>query len=232
MLNDFSWGLYSTPYIAHYGKGHDDNPPGRGSGRYPYGSGAKGLARGKYEEAKKHVGTITNVVKFAAKESGSYMYGLQNRLKTESSIERKINKKVIEDGLKEEEAAANMKDAIRFTTISRDYNFVHNYKKFKKVMGDLGYEETRCKNYFEAFKRGEVKHKAVQCNYKTPDGYEFEVQFHTPESQDVKNKKVPLYEEIRQVGISQKRALEIEAEMERLSQSIPYPHSIEKIKDH
>jgi hypothetical protein len=25
-------------YIAHYGKGHDDNPPGRGSGRYPYGS--------------------------------------------------------------------------------------------------------------------------------------------------------------------------------------------------
>lgn len=25
-------------YIAHYGKGHGDNPPGRGSGRYPYGS--------------------------------------------------------------------------------------------------------------------------------------------------------------------------------------------------
>lgn len=24
--------------LLHYGKGHDDNPPGRGSGRYPYGS--------------------------------------------------------------------------------------------------------------------------------------------------------------------------------------------------
>lgn len=32
---------YFKDYIAHYGKGHDDNPPGRGSGRYPYGSGDK-----------------------------------------------------------------------------------------------------------------------------------------------------------------------------------------------
>lgn len=27
--------------ILHSGKGHDDNPPGRGSGRYPYGSGKR-----------------------------------------------------------------------------------------------------------------------------------------------------------------------------------------------
>jgi hypothetical protein len=25
--------------LMHYGKGHDDNPPGRGSGRYAWGSG-------------------------------------------------------------------------------------------------------------------------------------------------------------------------------------------------
>lgn len=28
--------------ILHYGKGHDDNPPGRGSGRYAWGSGKEG----------------------------------------------------------------------------------------------------------------------------------------------------------------------------------------------
>lgn len=32
-------GLISEDYLEHYGKGHDDNPPGRGSGRFPYGSG-------------------------------------------------------------------------------------------------------------------------------------------------------------------------------------------------
>ena len=31
--------LVSSNYLEHYGKGHDDNPPGRGSGRYPWGSG-------------------------------------------------------------------------------------------------------------------------------------------------------------------------------------------------
>lgn len=29
----------SEDSIAHYGKAHDENPPGRGSGRYPYGAG-------------------------------------------------------------------------------------------------------------------------------------------------------------------------------------------------
>lgn len=33
-------------YLAHSGKGHDDNPPGRGSGRYPYGSGKRPFQRG------------------------------------------------------------------------------------------------------------------------------------------------------------------------------------------
>lgn len=28
-------------YLMHYGKGHDDAPPGRGSGRYPFGSGER-----------------------------------------------------------------------------------------------------------------------------------------------------------------------------------------------
>lgn len=27
--------------IVHFGKGHDDNPPGRGSGRFPFGSGKR-----------------------------------------------------------------------------------------------------------------------------------------------------------------------------------------------
>ena len=40
MENNYSWAL-DLNYIAHYGVAADDNPPGRGSGRYPKGSGAK-----------------------------------------------------------------------------------------------------------------------------------------------------------------------------------------------
>ena len=48
--------LVSSNYLAHYGKGHDDNPPGRGSGRYPYGSGKNP----KQHEEKKDDWQITS----------------------------------------------------------------------------------------------------------------------------------------------------------------------------
>lgn len=41
-LNRFEGGIRMlTNELYHIGKGHDDNPPGRGSGRYPYGSGER-----------------------------------------------------------------------------------------------------------------------------------------------------------------------------------------------
>lgn len=41
MRDVYVGALVSYDYLEHYGKGHDDNPPGRGSGRYPYGSGER-----------------------------------------------------------------------------------------------------------------------------------------------------------------------------------------------
>lgn len=41
MRDVYVGALVSSDYLEHYGKGHDDNPPGRGSGRYPWGSGKR-----------------------------------------------------------------------------------------------------------------------------------------------------------------------------------------------
>lgn len=35
----YNYPLISENYLSHEGRGHDENPPGRGSGRYPWGSG-------------------------------------------------------------------------------------------------------------------------------------------------------------------------------------------------
>lgn len=43
-------------YLLHSGKGHDDNPPGRGSGRYPYGSGERPYQGEKKASTKRNVG--------------------------------------------------------------------------------------------------------------------------------------------------------------------------------
>lgn len=42
-----------TNYLIHEGKGHDDDPPGRGSGRYAFGSGKRPFQRMKKSAAPK-----------------------------------------------------------------------------------------------------------------------------------------------------------------------------------
>lgn len=173
-----------------------------------------------YDDAITHEPRITNDVVDAATKAGSKMYGLENRLKSKESIQRKL-------GLGKE-----INDAIRYTTISSENNFVKNYNEVKSNLLSKGYKETRCKNYFEDYKAGKVKHKSVQCNFVTSDGYTFEIQFHTKASQDAKTRKITLYEEVRKPGVSEKRKAEIERQMERLAEKVKDPKDIELIKSH
>jgi len=184
------------------------------------------------KDAEKRIEKISSDVISSAKASGSTMYGLENKLKTESSIRRKIDKKSIEDNLPPELGAKDIKDAIRFTTISDDANFVKNYNSFKDILSKKGYKEVKCKNYFDEYRKGKVKHKAVQSIFMGKDGYQFEIQFQTPASQKAKDKKVPIYEERRQVGISKDRAEELERQMDILAKQVPDPKNIYTIKSH
>lgn len=222
--------------IIHYGKAHNANPPGRGSGRYAWGSGpsdkSSSLASNIYNKAKKKDPKITKNITDAAKIVGSKMYGLEHRLKTRSSIQRKIETDSIEKGISTRESAADIKDAVRYTIITNDNDFVSNYEKMKDILSIIGYNEIRCKNYFQLYKEGKVKHKSVQSVFEDPDGYKFEIQFHTPSSQLAKDKKVPIYEERRKPGLSIDRQIELEKQMEKLAENISDPKNISKIKTH
>ena len=158
------------------------------------------------------------------------MYGLEFRLKQPTSLAAKIGADSKEKNISFEDASKGIRDAIRYTAVSDTKNFVNNYNSIKKSLEDKGYSETRCKNFFEKYKRGEVMHKAVQCTYKNKNGYEFELQFQTPASQAAKELKIPIYEERRKAGISEKRALELEARMRELAESVEDPPYIERIK--
>lgn len=166
------------------------------------------------------------------KGSRQHLYGLEHKLKTKESIKRKLEKEISEENKSLAEASENLKDALRYTTISDTNSFVKNYNNFKKYMEEKNYKEVRCKNYFQLFNEGKVKHKSVQCIFEDKDGYKFEIQFQTPESQKAKDLKVPLYEERRKVGIDDKRATELENQMESLALAVKDPPGIESIKSY
>lgn len=220
---------YESNYLMHHGiKGQKwgvkNGPP------YPLSSDK--LASTIHKMAIKNEPKITKDVTCAASLAGSSMYGLEHKLKTFESISRKIRTDSEEKNISEYESAASIKDAVRYTTISSDNNFVSSYKKFKSYLEDKGYTETRCKNYFQLYKEGKVKHKSVQSVFRNPDGYIFEVQFQTPSSQKAKDKKVPIYEERRKPGLSKERQNELEKQMEELANQVNDPKDIYKIKTH
>ena len=60
MRDVYVGALISSEFLIHYGKGHDDNPPGRGSGRYPYGSGKR-----PHQHEPEKRGDTADVAKYA-----------------------------------------------------------------------------------------------------------------------------------------------------------------------
>lgn len=190
------------------------------------------LGKSLYQKAIKEEPTITKDVTSIVKNTSGKMYGLNHKIKTLNSISAKIGAEAKEKEIPFSSASKEIKDAVRYTVVSNNDDFVNNYGYLKSELSKRGYTETKCKNYFDLYNQGKVKHKSVQCNYSNPDGYIFEIQFQTPESQKAKDLKVPIYEERRKIGISNQRAKELERKMEDLAEQVPDPKNINKIKSH
>lgn len=183
-------------------------------------------------EARKREPKITKDIQDAANKTSGKLYGTEHKLKTLASIKRKIETDAEEKGITVSKAARDLKDACRYTLLSKNREFVSDYETFKTEMLANGYKETRCRNYFEDYRAGKVKHKSVQSVFETSDGYRFEVQFHTPASQEAKDRKLPLYEERRRPGLSEATKAELERKMEDLARDVPDPPDISRIKSH
>lgn len=221
--------LTREDYLLHHGilgqKWGKRNGP-------PYPLGADKLAHEIYLSAIDQEPKITKDVVYAANKVGSEMHGLTHKIKTEESILRKINVDSKEKKITPYKAAKDIKDSVRYTILSKDKNFVQNYKNIKADLESKGYKETRCRNYWDLYKKGLAKHKSVQSVFKTPDGYIFEIQFQTPSSQKAKDLKVPLYEERRKNNVDQKRNAELERRMDELAKTVLTPINIYEIKSH
>lgn len=75
-------------YLVHAGKGHDENPPGRGSGRYPYGSGERPFQ--DIEGTEKRIRAVKNLVDAASK-------GIPKDKKKKSVSSAKVSAKNLTD---------------------------------------------------------------------------------------------------------------------------------------
>lgn len=172
-----------------------------------------------------------DIVDTVAGEKGK-MYGLAHRMKQPTSMAGKIAADANEDNVSFEKAASKIKDAVRYTAVFESGDFVSGYNKTKSKLESMGYEEVRCKNFFDMYENGRSCQKAVQCVYKDPQGNLFELQFHTTGTQGAKEVNHPFYEEQRMATTTPKRYKQLNDAMTKISSHAESPAGVLDIRSH
>lgn len=130
-------------------------------------------------------------------------------------------------GCSPEKASKDIKDVLRYTYIVDDKLFYNCFPKIRETLKDKGYNFYRIKN---SLKRKGVMYRGVNTVVKMPDGYLFELQFHTSDSLEIKEIVHKLYEEYRQLNPNSNRAKILEKQMIEISDSVAIPKGAEMIK--
>lgn len=179
----------------------------------------------EYNNIRKLEPNITNDVKDIVNQLDLKLEGLDFRLKTRESLGRKIIKDSIDDGVSGKEAFDKLKDVVRYTTVLPEDAFTEKYFEMQELIKSKGYSIIKVKNTWE---KGS-NYKGINTTLKK-DKLNFEMQYHTDLSLQVKEKLHILYEEERLITTSLERKKELKEEMIKLSESIPEPKGVEKIR--
>lgn len=183
-------------------------------------------AKETYNKACENEKKITPELNEIVKENGGELAGLEYRIKSPESFQRKINTDMSEKGISEEEAIENMKDVVRYTSVSDFDKLAENYSCTINSLKDKDYNVIETKNTWDNEKN---PYKGVNVSLESPEGQKFELQFHTPESLEAKEKMHKLYEEARLPSTPLERREELAKEMGEISSSLERPKDIDKI---
>ncbi|MGN6710711.1 minor capsid protein [Anaerocolumna jejuensis] len=177
-----------------------------------------------YDRAVLNEPEITSQVKKTAESVGMDSLGLEYRVKTKDSFLEKIRKNYSPDGNEYE-----IKDIIRYTLGADANNLADKTLQIIDKFEKEGYNTIRVKNTWGP----DSSYNGVNTFIKAPTGQIFEMQYHTPESFELKNGELhSLYERQRKIlDDESEEYLEIEDQMIELSSKLSFPKNIERVKN-
>lgn len=184
---------------------------------------AKGMSY--YNKAVANEPDITETVKKVAKKSGMNIEGLERRIKKKDSYLRKIRSHYDDSGNKYE-----VKDIVRYTYTDSPEIMTERALRSIEIFKKCGYNTIEIKNYWL---NKHDPYNGVNTIIKAQNGQKFELQYHTPESYEIKEGKMhELYEKQRVLtDKSSKEYIELEDMMFELSGSMQTPEWIGMIKN-
>lgn len=144
------------------------------------------LTNDLYEDGKTRVDQAYEKIKPTVKKYRGEFAGLEYRLKTSESIRKGFDKEhKRRPWLSEEELATHIDDVVRYTAVLTPERYHQDMNSILKEFGQKGIEVLPAKNFWRS---GQGCYRGVNVKLKI-DGKSAEIQFHTPESYEIKQKK-------------------------------------------
>ena len=119
---------------------------------------------------------VTAVLMDVVPEGGGILVGLQHKLKEPLSLDRKIKKKAPAKGHRA--AADSIQDALRYTAVFDEGSYAESVRRTMDRLIAEGHTPISVEN---TWARGD-DYSGINTNFYTPDGFPYELQFHTPSS--------------------------------------------------
>lgn len=189
---------------------------------------AKPYAKELLAEARKHEPKVTADLEAAVSKGTGHLEGLKYNIKSEDSLIRKLVDKSAAKGLSLEDYSKKITDVLRYTNVSDSNRLTNDFFKIVDDLKQKGYNMVEVTNTFPNL---DAPYRGINTLVQTKDGYVFELQFHTPQSLDVKEINHKLYEEERLAETLESKKRILRFEMKKNASSIKTPNDVESIID-
>ncbi|MDF2722112.1 MAG: hypothetical protein K0Q59_1787 [Paenibacillus sp.] len=176
---------------------------------------------------------VTSAVSEAVRGSGGEMAGLEFRIKAKDSFIRKVSTDFAADlkfnpNLQPIDVAKSINDVLRYTAVVEDGKYVALYNSTILALINEGHTLKKVKN---TWNDANNPYNGINVILVSDSGVTYELQFHTPESFEMKQHKLhELYEEYRLPSISKERKMELWKQMIELAEGIRKPRGVDQIK--
>lgn len=158
---------------------------------------------------------VTADMQELAKANDATLVGLDHRLKTLTSLSRKLTKVVTDDGVPFVMAAQKIHDVLRYTMTLDAKNYSQSIPSALASLTQKGYTVKKFNNAW-----GGKYYQGINVQLSSPEGTIFELQFHTPQSFQIKQASHAVYEIRRnpastpeQVAEAKQRSLDYNAQV-------------------
>lgn len=146
------------------------------------------LAQSMIAEAQVAEPDITRDVRALA-QNGSYLAGLNHRIKEEDSLMQKILADAVKESIDLGRAADGISDVLRYTLVIKDEDYSRQVPEALEKLTNSGYKVVKFRNAW-----GGKFYQGINVQLLSPSGIRTELQFHTPNSYAIKQASHEVYE--------------------------------------